>query len=229
MSACCVLAGDIETLLELETYMQTAKCTQRTEVLVLEMKHFDRLLVKRNPRTIDVMKLCLDLRIRSRMSSHNNLHVPLLAHLHEHVSQFQRQYSEREQSKRGKVPSERQSRKTISEYYDAFIPPPGPLIDMYGPGTVFHHIRERARVKRNRRQKKGDSHSFSDDIPDHALDAPDGAHAHKSSEYIDPMTSEHMLRGLEDRMRHWLEWDGQKQAARVQKMHRTSVEVSTNH
>ena len=207
--------------------MQTAKCTQRTEVLVLEMKHYDRLLVKRNPRTIDAMKLCLDLRIRSRMSSHNNLHVPLLAHLHANVKMLQEQFAEREQSKKGKAPHERHSRKTIAEYYDSFIPPPGPLVDMYGPGTVFHHIRERARIKRGRRPKKS-SNSFGDgpdDLNYHAHDVPDGAHAQKSPEYIDPMTSDPMLRGLEDRMRNWLEWDGSKQSARVEKLHRSSVEV----
>ncbi len=47
--------GDTEFLLDLDTSMQTAICTQRTEVLVLEMKHYERLLAKRNPRTIDMM------------------------------------------------------------------------------------------------------------------------------------------------------------------------------
>ena len=40
-------------LLDLDTYMQTVICTQKTDVLVLEMKHYERLLAKRNPRTID--------------------------------------------------------------------------------------------------------------------------------------------------------------------------------
>ena len=42
-------------LLDLDTYMQTVICTQKTDVLVLEMKHYERLLAKRNPRTIDKM------------------------------------------------------------------------------------------------------------------------------------------------------------------------------
>lgn len=52
--------GDAEVLLDLDTYMQTAICTQRTEILVLEMKHYERLLAKRNPRTIDKMMVNLE-------------------------------------------------------------------------------------------------------------------------------------------------------------------------
>ena len=137
--------------------MQTAKCTQRTEVLVLEMKHYERLLAKRNPRTVDTMKSCLDLRLKSRMSKHNSSQVPLLGRLYAAVEDFKTHKQERQHGggKHGKSnhQQQKQQRKTITEYYDAFIPPPGPLVDMYGPGTVFHHIRERAKEKRSKRQK----------------------------------------------------------------------------
>lgn len=53
----------------LSTYMQTSICTQTCELLVLDMKHFDRLFVRRNPRTIGLMKAELELRIRSRIAS----------------------------------------------------------------------------------------------------------------------------------------------------------------
>ena len=35
--------GDVEVLLDLPRYAHTATCTQKTEFLVLEMKHIDRL------------------------------------------------------------------------------------------------------------------------------------------------------------------------------------------
>jgi len=62
-------AGDIEALMGLTTYMQTSKCTQTCEVLVLSMKHYDRLLVRRNRPTIDALRLELELRITSRVRS----------------------------------------------------------------------------------------------------------------------------------------------------------------
>jgi len=65
----------------LNTYMQTATCTQRTEVLVLELKHYERLLVKRNRRTIDGMKDDLELRLHSRAPSYHMSYIPLLSYL----------------------------------------------------------------------------------------------------------------------------------------------------
>ena len=54
-----------------------------------------------------------------------------------------------------------------------------------------------------------------------------GLHDDERTEYIDPMTSETILQSLEERMRNWLEWDGSKHSARVAKLHRSAVEVTT--
>ena len=62
-------SGEIEALMGLSTYIQTSKCTQTSEVLVLSMKHYERLLVRRNARTIDSLRRELELRIRSRIRS----------------------------------------------------------------------------------------------------------------------------------------------------------------
>jgi len=59
----------METLMGLPTYMQTSRCTQTSEVLVLSMKHYERLLVRRHPSTIDSLRRELELRIRSRITS----------------------------------------------------------------------------------------------------------------------------------------------------------------
>ena len=56
--------------------MQTAICTQRTEVLVLEMKHYERLVAKRNTRTIDMMMENLEVMVGSvKMHKHRVLSV----------------------------------------------------------------------------------------------------------------------------------------------------------
>jgi len=61
--------GDIEGLMGLSAYIQTSTCTQTCEILVLRMKHFERLLVRRNPNTIDGLRRDLERRIRSRICS----------------------------------------------------------------------------------------------------------------------------------------------------------------
>lgn len=63
-------AGEVEALMGLPTYIQTCKtCTHRSDVLVLSMRHYERLLVRRNPRTVDAMRRELELRISARVKS----------------------------------------------------------------------------------------------------------------------------------------------------------------
>ena len=83
--------GDIEVLMELSSYMQTAVCTQRSEILVLELKHFERLFVKRHPRTVDMMKDNLILRLQSRITPRLQQTVPLLGILLEQAYEMRRQ------------------------------------------------------------------------------------------------------------------------------------------
>lgn len=56
--------GEVEVLMDMETHMTTAVCTERTEVLVLEMKHYERLFVKKHQRTIDAMRRRLEYKVR---------------------------------------------------------------------------------------------------------------------------------------------------------------------
>lgn len=84
-------SGDIEILLELPTYMQTAICTQRCEILVLELKHFERLFVKRHQRTVEMMKDNLVLRLQSRLSPRLQQSVPLLRALLEQAIEYRTQ------------------------------------------------------------------------------------------------------------------------------------------
>jgi CRP-like cAMP-binding protein len=86
-----IFPGDIEVLMELPTYMQTAVCTQKCEVLVLELKHFERLFVKRHPRTVDMMKDNLVVRLQSRLSPRLQQTVPLLRCLLDQAIEYRAQ------------------------------------------------------------------------------------------------------------------------------------------
>ena len=142
-------------MLNMDTYLQTAVTTQETHVLVLEMRHFERLLLRRHPQTIDAMKATLELRLSSRCSSPHILgHVPLLQNiihqLHKY-NEFKRYQKEIRQLNSGSknVITENKIGETDKE----FIPRHGALIDIFGPGTVFYHIRQRNQKHRNVRNR----------------------------------------------------------------------------
>ncbi|KAH3796275.1 hypothetical protein DPMN_149843 [Dreissena polymorpha] len=54
--------------MDMETYMTSAICTEHTEVLVFERKHYERLFVKKHQRTIDVMRRRLEVKLNTRTS-----------------------------------------------------------------------------------------------------------------------------------------------------------------
>lgn len=232
-----IYAGDMEVFLELETYMQTAVCAQRTEVLVLELKHYERLLVKRNPRTIELMKANLELRIQSRMSRHLEKSIPLLKIMltkAEEYNEIRQQQIEARMNTVVEKPAKQT--KSMADTFESFVPPRGALIDIYGPGTVFYRIRQREEAKALRAKKGrnlfggyqgGAGPQRGDQPPGSAR----GAHQanHLAQQSVDHQTSDPVLTNLENRMKRWLNNDSNKRsdAARVVKLPRSQTEVST--
>ncbi|KAK3087967.1 hypothetical protein FSP39_012913 [Pinctada imbricata] len=144
----CVLGknesvGELEIVLDMKTYMQTAVCTERVEVLVLELKHYERLFVRRHPRTIDAMRRMLKVKLDTRrnlLTDPND--VPFLSNIQKKLeasSHSAPAYYKKEKE----LPSEKAAEKD-------FLNHKGPLIDMYGPGSVFYMIRLREKTKQNR-------------------------------------------------------------------------------
>ncbi|XP_041368059.1 uncharacterized protein LOC121382607 [Gigantopelta aegis] len=140
--------GDAEVLLDLNTYMQTAVCKEKTSVLVLETKHYVRLFVRRYQRTIDTMQKQLGIKLEARISLlPHKQDIPLLGYLVDII----------ETKNRPQVVLEKDKNKdmvTVSEAEKEFFNHKGPLIDMYGPGSVFYVIRVRERTKLKLRNKK---------------------------------------------------------------------------
>lgn len=84
-----MIAGDTEVLLKLDTNLHTAISTERTELIVLEMKHFERLFVRHHVETVDCMRRQLDVKLCSRLSLFTDCRqkIPLLAYLHNRLKQ----------------------------------------------------------------------------------------------------------------------------------------------
>lgn len=151
--------------MELRTYLQTAVCTQKTEVLLLELRHFERLFLRRHPRTVDMMKEDLTVRLGCRMSSNRLTNVvPVLSCLIENAESYvrckRRQTVARSTAVAVSVePNKTKQNRTSSEFYEKFVPLQGALIDLYGPGTVFHRIRQREQTRLARLEAAG-GHRF---------------------------------------------------------------------
>lgn len=233
-------SGDIEVLMGQDTYMQTAMSTQRTELLVLEMKHYERLLLKRNPRSIESMKENLELRLLSRTSKHLDKHVPLLKCLlckaEEYNQQKQQQSEARQNANHEKAGKQA---KTLAASFDSFLPPRGPVIDERGPGTVWYRINERYHAKAKKQQKRqmfggynmatnnaASSQASGTKIPEPSQMGGSALRPRHMQQPVDHLTSDPVLTNLENRMRMWLGNEGNPRAQmRVAKLQRGVTEV----
>ncbi|XP_070180871.1 uncharacterized protein [Littorina saxatilis] len=77
--------GDTELTMELDTYLQTAVCKEQTEVLVLERQHYERLFVRRHPRTIDTMRQQIKMKLLTRKSLSSAKDIPFLGYLAQEI------------------------------------------------------------------------------------------------------------------------------------------------
>lgn len=178
-----IFTGEMEVLLDLDTYVQTAICTEKTDVLVLEMKHYERLFTKKHQRTIDAMKQMLEIKINTRITLlGSGEEVPLLHHLKNKVNLINNPKAPPEKSTRDEdsvLAAERQ-----------FFNHTGPLVDIDGPGSVFYMIRVREKSKqksqnKNKRKQNGrNEHMHAISLPQSLIMAAQMAGATKDIELI---------------------------------------------
>lgn len=132
--------------MELTSYMQTAVCKERTEVLVLGKKHYERLFVKRHPRTIEAMRQQLGVKLITRASLLPHPEdIPFLGYLAQVINSKSKPLAAQEREK---------FEPTVSEAEKEFLNHKGPLIDLHGPGSVFYLIKVREKTKLKLRSKR---------------------------------------------------------------------------
>lgn len=162
--------GEIEVLMDMETYMTTAVCTEKTEVLVLEMKHYERLFVKKHQRTIDTMRRNMERKLSTRTSVLKEYDaVPLLKLLQLKLHQLHNPPPAQDDKKKKRPENSVQIAEKL------FFNHQGPLLDIEGPGSVFYMIRarERSRLRlqahqkerNNARQRRQNGHIHSLRLP----------------------------------------------------------------
>ena len=240
------LLGDVEVLFDLPSYMQTIVSTQRTEFLLLEMKHFERLLLKRHPTSIESMKSSLEIKLKSRHSQLLIRNVPLLKSLLEIARTFNAQRQLKSQGRTTeqiKAAKPGKFSKAATDKFDSFIPSRGALVDIYGHGTVFHRIRERDKYARKKRiTTKPNGIQSTENIPGadlamHNQERPETAKSLSSSEngLFPPPGSGSLvyrkrdtdpaLTDLENRMREWLNKDFKSIGGRHSTMNSKTAQV----
>ncbi|XP_041366460.1 uncharacterized protein LOC121381280 [Gigantopelta aegis] len=147
--------GDVEILFNLPTYHQTVVCTTETDVFVLDMKNFDRLVSRRNKQTLDAMRLHTESMLRTRKILRTGKEIPLLEYLHFKINE-----NIQPQSFKKLPPLE--TKKTIPDketeqlrMLENFRAGKGPLVESYVPGTEYYKdlMREKARLRENIRKR----------------------------------------------------------------------------
>ena len=141
-----MVAGDTEFVLELKTYLQSFVCTQTCEVFSLDTRNYERLVKRRNPRTVDLIRQSAEVKLSARISRLHDNQVPLLRTL-----LFKMECVDRQHQKKGRRTGPK-SPTTPRDLYD-IVPHRGALIDLHGPGTVFHRTKMREKAKQYAQNK----------------------------------------------------------------------------
>ncbi len=60
-------AGDVEFILDLKNYAQSVVTTHVCHLYALDMKNYERLVVRRNPKTIELLRQHAEVKVMSRV------------------------------------------------------------------------------------------------------------------------------------------------------------------
>ncbi|XP_013418849.1 uncharacterized protein LOC106179668 [Lingula anatina] len=131
------IIGDIEIAMNLDTYFATVICTTNTQAFLLDLKTYERLIIKKNKPTIETLTLHAETKLMSRVTSLQGSQVPLLRHL-----AFKLHHQEETQPK--KTTPLRNSKELpdkevlIHKLLQWFVRDRAPLIEPMVPGAVFY-------------------------------------------------------------------------------------------
>ncbi len=63
----CTFSGDVEFILDLKNYAQSVITTHECNLYALDMKNYERLVVRRNPKTIELLRQHAEVKVMSRV------------------------------------------------------------------------------------------------------------------------------------------------------------------
>ncbi|KAI0226631.1 hypothetical protein LSAT2_022920 [Lamellibrachia satsuma] len=132
--------------LDLKTYLQTVTATQKCDLYALDMKNYERLVARRNPKTIVELRELAAMKLTLRMQRFHDNQLPLLKTLVFHMR------------RRGDRKQQQQRKRRIDADIGVplasdGLPARGPIIDQYGPGTVYYRLKMREKAQREHRER----------------------------------------------------------------------------
>lgn len=132
------ILGDLEMTMGLNSYAETAQCTQVAEVFILDQKNYERLIERRNPQALDTMREALHEKLQLRLTWVQEDELPLFKY-------FLYKLDERKRHEKEKY-REMRRRDHFFDWKTGLQK--GPLIDQFGPGSIFYTIRMRDKSRR---------------------------------------------------------------------------------
>ncbi|XP_041353721.1 uncharacterized protein LOC121371698 isoform X2 [Gigantopelta aegis] len=135
---CCVekneVVGDIEVVLNLDTNIGTVVSTTDTEVFVLNTKNFERLVLKKNIKTLEKLRNGVLQKLIGRLRIPNARSVPLLAHLFSAANCLML----KSESPSHKTTTEEATDPKLKHLIELFLKDKVPLIDPFVPNSLYY-------------------------------------------------------------------------------------------
>ncbi|XP_064614145.1 uncharacterized protein LOC135477869 [Liolophura sinensis] len=148
--------GDAEVISKLDTYMQTVVCTSGTQVYILDMKNYERLVLKKNPATLQVIKDIVSDKLFGRMSSHQGKQIPLLKYLHFKLNE--ENYQSSKELPPLKTTKTLPDSELLQKYLvKAFVEGKSQICEPHVPGMTYYRelMQDKARIRENIRTNQG--------------------------------------------------------------------------
>ncbi|CAG5121411.1 unnamed protein product, partial [Candidula unifasciata] len=138
--------GDLEVAMGLNSYSQTVECTEESTIYHLDQRNYDRLIEKRNPQALEMLKDIVHTKLTLHFSRLHDEVIPLYRYF-----LYTMDEKEKDARRLASMPRTKPMHESVISIANL---QKGPLVDMYGPGTVFYLIRKRAKEIKVRQQKR---------------------------------------------------------------------------
>ncbi|XP_055959244.1 uncharacterized protein LOC126832679 [Patella vulgata] len=148
------IIGDTELSMNLKTYMQTVVCTADTEVFMLDLKTYDRLVGRKNLGTVAKMKAHVVDKLETRLTLVAGDQIPLLRYLHYKLTETSLPSAK-------KLPPLKASKSLpatdvqFQYLLERFREGRAPLVLPHVPGALYYKdlMEEKARIRENVRRR----------------------------------------------------------------------------
>ena len=142
----------------LNSYAESAQCTQVSEMFILDQKNYERLIEKRNPQALDTLRDGVHEKLKLRLSW-----------VQEDIPLFKYFLYKLDERKRHENDKYREIKRKVQMFNWEKMLQKGPLIDQFGPGSIFYRIRMRNKAHSKLAAKPGSSGALGFGITKHLL------------------------------------------------------------